>query len=277
MKKLIAVTASIMLATSAISVNALDLKLDKISNFDLIGCVKDNCSHKEETGCKIMDLLGNLIDKDSLIPGFDNESLNDVISSLLGKLPSFKPDTDNPSTDTVPEETPDVPQIPPEESVPEENLPEEKPDTEKPETILPENPENNGGGSDSGYISNSEYVNEVLRLVNKYRNENGLSSVKLDASLCKAAEIRAQEIKTSFSHTRPNGQSCFTVLGELGISYGGAGENIAYGQSSPNEVMTAWMNSSGHRANILGSSFTKLGIGVYSSGGTLYWAQMFAY
>ena len=276
MKKLIAVTASILLASSAFSANASSLKLDEISNFDLIGCVKENCSHKNENDCKIMDLLGSLIDKE-ILPEFNKESLNDIISSILGKLPSFKPETDAPSTDTVPEEKPDVPQTPPQESIPEENLPEEKPETEKPETILPEKPESDGGNPDSGYISNSEYVNEVLRLVNKYRNENGLASVKLDASLCKAAEIRAKESKTSFSHTRPNGQSCFTVLSELGISYGGAGENIAYGQSSPNEVMTAWMNSSGHRANILGSSFTKLGIGVYSSGGTLYWAQMFAY
>ena len=55
------------------------------------------------------------------------------------------------------------------------------------------------------------------------------------------------------------------------------GENIAYGQSSPDEVMTAWMNSAGHRANILNASFTKLGVGVYQSGGTLYWAQIFTY
>ena len=80
-----------------------------------------------------------------------------------------------------------------------------------------------------------------------------------------------------FSHTRPDGRSCFTALTDLGISYGGAGENIAYGQSSPEEVMTAWMNSSGHRANILNSSFTKLGVGVYKSGNTIYWVQLFTY
>ena len=280
MKKLIAVTASIMLAASATSVNAQSLKLDKISNFDLIECVKENCSHQKESDCKIMDLLEKLFSEGSGLPNSDGNLLNSIISSLLDKLPSSKPETDKPEEDGGTE-------TPPEQEKPEENLPEELPpendstpeipDQDAPETNLPQKPENDGNDSNSGFISESEYVNEVLKLVNQYRNQNGLPSVTLDASLCKAAEVRAKEIKTSFSHTRPNGSSCFTVLGELGISYGGAGENIAYGQSSPSEVMTAWMNSSGHRANILGSSFTKLGVGVYSSGGTLYWAQMFTY
>ena len=280
MKKLIAVTASIMLAASATSVNAESLKLDKISNSDLIECVKESCSHQAESGCKVMDLLEKLFGEGSGLPNTDGNLLNSIISSLLDKLPSFKPETDKPEEDVETE-------TPPEQEKPEENLPEELPpendntpelpEPDAPETNLPQKPENDENDSNSGFISESQYVNEVLKLVNQYRNQNGLPSVTLDASLCKAAEVRAKEIKTSFSHTRPNGSSCFTVLGELGISYGGAGENIAYGQSSPSEVMTAWMNSSGHRANILGSSFTKLGVGVYSSGGTLYWAQMFTY
>lgn len=280
MKKLIAVTASIMLAVSAVSVNAQSLKLDKISNSDLIECVKENCSHQKESDCKIIDLLEKLFSEGSGLPNTDGNLLNSIISSLLDKLPSFKPETDKPQEDIETE-------TPPEQEKPEENLPEELPpendstpeipEQDAPETNIPQKPENDGNDSNSGFISESQYVNEVLKLVNQYRNQNGLPSVTLDASLCKAAEVRAKEIKTSFSHTRPNGSSCFTVLGELGISYGGAGENIAYGQSSPSEVMTAWMNSSGHRANILGSSFTKLGVGVYSSGGTLYWAQMFTY
>ena len=65
------------------------------------------------------------------------------------------------------------------------------------------------------------------------------------------------------------------VLGEYGVAYRSAGENIARGQSSPEEVVRAWMNSEGHRANILGESFTSLGVGVYKSGGTYAWTQLF--
>jgi len=128
-----------------------------------------------------------------------------------------------------------------------------------------------GGGS----ASVSSEVSDVFELVNKARSENGLTELTLDKSLCAAAEIRAKEIVSSFSHTRPDGTSCFTVLKESGIGYRAAGENIAYGQRSASAVMNAWMNSSGHRANILGKSFGKVGIACFISGSTRYWVQMF--
>lgn len=78
-----------------------------------------------------------------------------------------------------------------------------------------------------------------------------------------------------FSHTRPSGASCFTALTEAGVSYTRAGENIAYGQSTPEAVVQSWMSSSGHRANILSSSFTTIGIGCTVVNGTAYWAQLF--
>jgi len=81
---------------------------------------------------------------------------------------------------------------------------------------------------------------------------------------------------TSFSHTRPNGSSFSTALKEQGASYSTAGENIAWGQKTPQEVVTGWMNSSGHRANILGANYTKIGCGFYQgSDGTCYWSQLF--
>ena len=83
------------------------------------------------------------------------------------------------------------------------------------------------------------------------------------------------EVAKVFSHTRPNGSSCFTVLGEYGVSYRSAGENIASGQTTPAEVVNAWMNSEGHRANILGESFTSLGVGVYKNGSSYTWVQLF--
>lgn len=119
---------------------------------------------------------------------------------------------------------------------------------------------------------------KVIALVNSYRSQNGLSSVTYDATLAKAANVRAKELVSSFSHTRPNGTRCFTAFDEAGVSYRGAGENIAMGQSSAEAVMSDWMKSEGHRENILNANFTKIAVGVYEgSDGRLYWAQEFAY
>ena len=139
-------------------------------------------------------------------------------------------------------------------------------ESQVPDTTLPE--QNNS----------ADYAKEILDLVNQERQKAGLNALELDAALCNAAQTRSQEQTVVFSHTRPNGQSCFSVLDENRISYRGAGENIAMGQRSAEEVMNGWMNSEGHRANILNSSFTKLGVGCYQdSAGKLYWTQLFTY
>ena len=126
---------------------------------------------------------------------------------------------------------------------------------------------------DNGY--NSSYEQQVLNLVNKERRSQGLSALSLSAEAQQAARVRAKEIVSSFSHTRPNGKSCFTVLNEIGAKYTSAGENIAKGQKTPEQVVEAWMNSPSHRANILSSKYTKLGVGCYFNGSNTYWAQMF--
>ncbi len=116
---------------------------------------------------------------------------------------------------------------------------------------------------------------QVAKLVNEEREKAGLSTLAYDADLCKAAEVRAQEIVTSFSHDRPDGSSCFTVLKEMGISYVACGENIAKGSQSPESVMDGWMHSAGHKANILNSLFTKIGVAMAKVGNTRYWVQIF--
>lgn len=136
-------------------------------------------------------------------------------------------------------------------------------------------PASSGSDNAASNTSLSSYASEVLRLVNVERAKAGLPALTTNSTLTTAANKRAQEIKQTFSHTRPNGTSCFTVLGEYGVSYRTAGENIAYGQKTPQEVVNGWMNSPGHRANILKSSFGKVGIGVYQSGGVYYWTQLF--
>ena len=117
----------------------------------------------------------------------------------------------------------------------------------------------------------------VLELVNAARAQNGKSPLTLNDALTDVAQLRAEEIVQSFSHTRPNGTSCFTAVEEAGISAGSMGENIAAGQSSPAAVMDSWMNSEGHRANILKGDFSSIGIGYVKapSGYKHYWVQLF--
>ena len=123
--------------------------------------------------------------------------------------------------------------------------------------------------------SENSYLQEVLDLINKERKAEGLSSLTTTASLKSAAYKRAVETASVFSHTRPDGSSFSTVLGEYDITYMACGENIAYGQKTPESVMESWMNSPGHRSNILSSKFGKVGIGYYVINNTPYWVQVF--
>lgn len=113
---------------------------------------------------------------------------------------------------------------------------------------------------------------QVTALVNAERAKAGLSPLTLDQELSANAAVRAEEIVHDFSHTRPNGSAFSSAIT---ISYRRAGENIAYGYPTAEAVMDGWMNSSGHRANILQSSFTKIGVGVVQRDNTLYWVQLF--
>lgn len=132
-----------------------------------------------------------------------------------------------------------------------------------------------GGGTSGGDLQSMRQG--VLELVNAARAQNGKSPLSLDGRLCDVAQLRADELVQSFSHTRPNGTSCFTAIQEAGISGGTMGENIAAGQGSPAAVMDSWMNSEGHRANILNGDFSSIGIGYVKapSGYGHYWVQMF--
>ncbi len=122
---------------------------------------------------------------------------------------------------------------------------------------------------------NTAYEAQVLRLVNAERAKYGLSALSVDEGAVKVAHLRATEIVQRFSHTRPDGSSCFSAATQFGVSFRTAGENIAYGYRSPEQVVQGWMNSEGHRKNILSASFSAIGIGCYESRGVLYWSQFF--
>ena len=113
---------------------------------------------------------------------------------------------------------------------------------------------------------------EVVELVNEARQEQGLKPLKLDENLLSEAMIRAFELAVDYSHTRPNGKECFSVMSYKGTSWA---ENIAYGQTSSDEVMESWMNSQGHRENILRTTVTNIGVGCFIHNGNIYWVQLF--
>ena len=140
---------------------------------------------------------------------------------------------------------------------------------QQPETAPDQTPEQDNG------TAQGDYASQVAALVNAVRAQHGLAALTVDAGVQRAAQVRAAETVQSFSHTRPNGSSFSTALTEAGVTYRTAGENIAYGQSTPQAVVDAWMNSSGHRANILSSSYTTIGVGYTVVNGTAYWAQLF--
>ena len=122
------------------------------------------------------------------------------------------------------------------------------------------------------------FESDMLKQVNAQRAKNGKSALTLNQTLCASARVRASEIAKDgcFSHTRPDDSGCFTAIS--GVSYRTAGENIAmgtWGYYGVDEIMDGWMNSEGHRANILNGDFSEVGFGCVVVNGNGYWVQMF--
>lgn len=119
---------------------------------------------------------------------------------------------------------------------------------------------------------------EVVRLVNVERQKNGLRPLVINWEVSRVARYKSADMrdKNYFSHTSPTYGSPFDMMRHFGITYRAAGENIAAGQTTAAQVMQGWMNSAGHRQNILNPTFTEIGVG-YASGGSYryYWTQMF--
>ncbi|OON92164.1 MAG: hypothetical protein ATN33_07825 [Epulopiscium sp. Nele67-Bin001] len=205
-------------------------------------------------------------------PGIDNELPNfevetevegpEIEMPSIPNWPGFRPN--EPETPEIQEpETPEI-EIPevqePEIEVP--SIPSRPTETETPETSTP------------SYIN--EFEMEVIELVNIERQKYNLSPLQIDESLCQVARVKSEDMQQNsyFSHTSPVYGSVTDLLKHFGVSYSLAGENIAKGQTTPEQVVNAWMNSEGHRANILKSEYTRIGVGYVSSGN--HWTQIFA-
>ncbi len=126
--------------------------------------------------------------------------------------------------------------------------------------------------------TNGSYEAQVVELVNKERAAQGLSPLKFNAELSNVARVKAADLrdKNYFAHNSPTYGSPFDMMKSFGIRYTAAGENIAKGYMNPTSVMNGWMNSPGHKANIMNGNFTEIGVGYVSgSNGSGYWVQMF--
>ncbi|MTT30699.1 hypothetical protein GMB86_01550 [Terrilactibacillus sp. BCM23-1] len=162
----------------------------------------------------------------------------------------------------------------------------------KPSTQAPAAPEQPASNNENNPASNSEnkpaenqsnsalnaYENKVVELTNQERAKQGLKPLQIDTKLSKMARDKSQDMKDKnyFDHQSPTYGSPFDMMKSYGISYSTAGENIAAGQKTPQDVVNAWMNSEGHRKNIMNSNFTHIGVG-YVDGGAKgsYWTQEF--
>lgn len=143
---------------------------------------------------------------------------------------------------------------------------------EKPTTTTPaKDPSSTGNNGTTS--TQSDFAAQVVKLVNAERAKAGLSALSSDALLDKVAVAKVKDMSNNnyFDHQSPTYGSPFDMMKQFGVTYSYAGENIAKGQKTPQEVVTAWMNSAGHRANILNANFTHIGVGYYNG----YWAQEF--
>ncbi len=130
---------------------------------------------------------------------------------------------------------------------------------------------------ENGYYADA-YAQQVLAIVNVKRVEAGLAELTMNEALCMVSRVRAIEITQVFSHTRPDGSSCFTAFDEAGICYWSGGENLAAGQTSPETVVQEWMDSPGHYENIMDGNFTQIGIACYYLPDSIYgyyWVEIF--
>lgn len=169
-----------------------------------------------------------------------------------------QPEIEVPQTPQTPQ-TPQAPGI----DIPWESLPEETPPTTTPPTTTPG--------------TSTQIEEEVIALVNEERARRGLPALTYNSALANVARTKSEDMAANnyFSHTSPTYGTPFEMLETFNIPFTAAGENIARGQTTAQEVMNAWMNSSGHAANILNSAFTEIGVGYVYNNGVPVWTQMF--
>ncbi|XZF77130.1 CAP domain-containing protein [Bacillus sp. AL-1R] len=200
--------------------------------------------------------------------GIDMKELQDAMKQQSGQVPTTKPANPGTTKPTVPT-TPAKPATP--TTKPAEPTTPAKPTT--PSTETPAKPTTPSNPSNSASLS--AYESKVVDLTNAERTKAGLKPFTVNATLSKTARLKSQDMtdKNYFDHNSPTYGSPFDMMKQFGISYNYAAENIAKGQRTPEEVVTAWMNSAGHRANILNPNLNQIGVGYDSRSNA--WTQQF--
>jgi uncharacterized protein YkwD len=212
-------------------------------------------------------------------------SLWAVASPLDGTETAGEPPAASVTSSEATEESPSAPplaDIQEAEILPQDA--EEQPTTEAAEATTTAAEEDDGGGDsgggeDTGGGSDAPHADAeaaVLSIVNDRRGENGCGDLERDSRLDTAARLHAEDMAVNdyFDHTSQDGRTPTDRANDQGYE-GGVGENIAYGYPDAEAVMEGWMNSEGHRANILNCGYDAIGIGAYDRDGTIYWVQMF--
>lgn len=248
-KRIIALSLTAALALSSTSAFAATTNCTTVNNKQAFNDLIKNCESKYANTNKQYKVTvnGKKVDLNSI----------DWKTVLKQYAPAEQP--------SAPVEKPSVPVEKP--SAPVENPVAETP-VEKPST------DNN----ESVSSSNLTYEQKVVELVNVERQKAGLPALKMDSAISNVARAKSKDMASNnyFAHQSPTYGSAGDMLRQFGISWSAWGENIASGQRTPEIVVNAWMNSSGHRANILSSNFSKIGVGyVTNSNGTPYWTQIF--
>jgi uncharacterized protein YkwD len=202
-----------------------------------------------------------------------NYDINSIIKSILSRL-FINTDIDFGDYIEIPSQTEPTPSqtTPPTRTQPKPAQTQPKPAQTQPTTTTPV--------TAVPAEDCAEYAVEMLAMINEARAEVGAPALKLSSELCNAANIRAKEISSSFTHTRPNGGTFYSVLDD--ISYSGSrasGENIAAGNSGVSATFKQWMESQGHYDNMINAKYKYVGIGYYktSSGYKYHWVQIFSY
>ncbi|WP_433947909.1 CAP domain-containing protein [Bacillus tropicus] len=190
--------------------------------------------------------------------------------NVVTEQPTAKPETQKPVEQKPAEQKPAEEIQKPEAQKPAENNNTQKPAEQKP---AEQKPAEQKPAEEAKSLS--EFEQRVVELTNAERAKQGLPALKIDTELSKVARIKSEDMQKNnyFDHNSPTYGSPFDMMKKFGISYTSAGENIAQGQRTPEEVVQAWMNSAGHRANILNNGFTHIGVGYVESGN--YWTQQF--
>lgn len=231
-------------------------------------CIGAGCTSADQCGSGTCNTSGNCLSGSgqcNVITGVvtgSNGNLNDYINSVLGQLGITQSGcgtttSSNSSSNTT------------------SSSGSSSSGTSSKDNDSSQTPSGSGSSSSGQNIDNLSFEEQVVELVNEQRAAYGLSPLTLNTELSKVARIKSQDMHDNnyFSHTSPTYGSPFEMMTTFGISYRTAGENIAMGYTTPEAVMNGWMNSEGHRANILNASYTEIGVGYVADGN--YWTQEF--